>query len=116
MVKSWSVPIDVEKQKMVYGVPIKSFFGFYKYRTNAGLSWIKTKSRKYRRDTPLPDFHSISVFFCKHENRGDKYRNLDGTSRDFFPAPCGGAPYSMVVPQEKLESSIAAIKQDFARL
>jgi len=39
MVKSWSVPIDVEKQKMVYGVPIKSFFfGFYKYRTNAGLS------------------------------------------------------------------------------
>jgi len=34
----------------------------------------------------------------------------------FFPAPCGGAPYSMVVPQEKLESSIASIKQDFARL
>ena len=59
------------------------FPGFYKYGKNTGLSRLKTGSRKYERDTPLPASRTISVFFRKYGNRRDKYRNTDGTGRDF---------------------------------
>ena len=49
-----------------------------------GLCRLKTGSRKYGLDTPLPASRPISVFFCKYENRRDKYRNTGGTGRDFF--------------------------------
>ena len=51
------------------------FSGIYKYGTNTGLSRLKTGSRKYGRDTPLPVSRPIFVFFCKYENERNKYRN-----------------------------------------
>ena len=40
------------------------------------LSRLKTGSRKYGQNTPLPTFRPISVFF-------HKYKNTSGTGRNF---------------------------------
>ena len=64
-------------------------FEVYKYGTNTKLSQLKTGSRKYKRDTPLPASCRISIFFRKYINRQDKYRNTGRTelvfSVHFYP-------------------------------
>ena len=57
--------------------------GFYKYGKNTRLSQLKTRFRKYGRDTPPLAFHPISVFFRKYENKQDYFYG-DGTG--FFPS------------------------------
>ena len=60
------------------------FPGFYKYRKNTGLSWLKTESRKYKRDIPSPASCPIFIFFYKYGNDHDRYRNTGGSGRHFF--------------------------------
>jgi len=55
VIKPQSAPMDVEEQERIYGVPI--FLNFI----NTGSSQLKTGSRKYEQDTPLPTFRSISI-------------------------------------------------------
>ena len=65
---------------MIYDVLL-----FFSDFLNMGL--IRDYSR-LKRDpgwgTPLPASHPIFIFFRKYENRRNKYRNTDGTERDFF--------------------------------
>jgi len=58
------------EQEMIYGVLNKFFSNFI----NTGSSRIKTGSRKYERDTPLPSPHPISIFTDKY---GNKWKNIE---------------------------------------
>ena len=55
------------------------FSGFYKY----GIL-VKTGSRKYGRNTSFPTSQPIYIFVRKYENRRKKFKNTDGTERDFI--------------------------------
>ena len=80
---------------MIYGVLNKSFSNFI----NTGSSRIKTGSRKYERDTPLPSSHPISIFTDKYGNKWKKYRNTDSAGWDFI------RPFSSLPDKDKKEKS-----------